>query len=239
MAVVHDRHLGELPAAHLIHGGLERDPRLYVLDLAALDLVHERFLLLPFQLRLEGVHDPLHAVVRRVHLPLLDLHDRRLAHVREASDRGLRESEGLAEPRDLLQVRHHRPPGRPGGTYSFRNFRLNQILPEGPFSGGPETTCPAAVPSAERARATKAIYGTGHPRSTPDREVPWRGTSLLRNPYTRRSRSRAISSSSGTGSAIRTASRTGWRNSSPTPSGRCTRNASDRSCVTTLTISKS
>src|SRR5207302_4785271 len=49
-------------------------------------------------------------------------------------------------------------------TYSCRNFRLNQILSEGPFSGGLETTCLGAVPSAERARATKAIYGTGHPR---------------------------------------------------------------------------
>src|SRR5438309_1765366 len=239
MAIVHDRHLGELPAAHLIHGGFERDPRLHILDLAALDLVHERFLLLPFQLRLEGVHDPLHAIVRRIHLPLLDLHDRRLADVREASDRGLRESERLPQPRDLLQVRHHRPPRRPGSTYSCRNFRLNQILSEGPFSGGLETTCLGVVPSAERARATKAIYGTGHPRRTPVGGLPWRGTSLLRNSSTRRSRSRAMRSSNGRGSAIRTASRTGWRRPSPSPSARCTRNASDGSCITTRTRSRS
>src|SRR2546430_5380596 len=176
MAVVHDRHLGELPAAHLVHGGLERDLRLHILDLAALDLVHERLLLLPLQLRLEGVHDPLPAVVRRVHLPLLDLHDRRLAHVREASDRGLRESERLAKPRDLLQVRHHRPPRGPRGTYSCRNFRLNQILSAGPFSGGPETTCPAFVPSAERARATKNHIWNG--TSTPHTR---RRTSVARN----------------------------------------------------------
>src|SRR5439155_12248667 len=31
MAVMHDGHLGELPAAHFIHGGFERDPRLYIL----------------------------------------------------------------------------------------------------------------------------------------------------------------------------------------------------------------
>src|SRR5437016_8713461 len=211
MAVVHDRHLGELQAAHLVHGGFERDLRLHILDHAALDLVHERLLLLPLQLRLEGVHDALHAIVRRVHLPLLDLHDRRLTHVREPSDRGLRESERLAEPRNLLQVRHQRPPRRPGGTYSCRNFRLNQILSERPFSGGPETTCPGAVPSAERVRATKAIYGTGHPRRTSVGGLPWRGTSLSRNSSTRRSRSRAMRSSSGRGSAIRTASRTASR----------------------------
>src|SRR2546429_7956539 len=239
MAVVHDRHLGELPAAHLVDGGFERDLRLHILDLAALDLVHERLLLLPLQLRLEGVHDALHAIVRRVHLPLLDLHDRRLTHVREASDRGLRESERLAEPRNLLQVRHHRPPRRPGGTYSCRNFRLNQILSERPPSGGWEMACRAFVPPAERVRATKAIYGTGHPRRTPVGGLPWRGTSLSRNSSTRRSRSRAMRSSSGRGSAIRTASRTGSRRPSPSPSARCTRNASDGSCITTRTRSRS
>src|SRR5207244_13602551 len=220
-------------------GGCTLDPRAHVLGVVAVGLVHDRLLLLPLQLRLECVHYPLHAVVRRVHLPLLDLDDRRLADVREASDRGLRESEGLPKPRNLLQVRHHRPPRRPGGTYSCRNFRLNQILSERPPSGGREMACRAFVPSAARARATKAIYGTGHPRRTPVGGLPWRGTSLLRNSSTRRSRSRAMRSSNGRGSAIRTASRTGWRRPSPSPSARCTRNASDGSCITTRTRSRS
>src|SRR5467141_3235515 len=239
MAVVHDRHLGELPAAHLIHGRLEGDLRFHVLDLAALDLVHERLFLLPLQLGTKGVHDPLHAVVRRVHLPLLDLHDRRLAHVREPGDRGLREPEGLPKPRDLLQARHHRPPRGSRTTYSCRNFRLNQILSEGPFSGGWETTCPASVPSDARARATKTIYGPGHPRRTPIGGIPWRGTSLLRNSSTRRSRSRAMRSSNGQGSATRTASPTGSPRPCPSPSARCTRSASDASCTTTRTRSRS
>src|SRR6267143_474837 len=110
MPVVHDRHLGELPTAHLIDRGRERHLRLDGLDLAALDLLHERLLLLLLQLRLQRVHDSAHAVVRRVHLALLDLHDRRLADVREASDRRLCEAEGLPQPRYLLQVGHHRPP---------------------------------------------------------------------------------------------------------------------------------
>src|SRR3989442_14726349 len=47
--VVHDGHLRELPVAHLVHGGGERDLRLDVLDLPRLDLFDERLLLLPLQ----------------------------------------------------------------------------------------------------------------------------------------------------------------------------------------------
>ena len=93
--------------AHLVDRGHEGKLRFDVLDLARLDLLDERLLLLPFQLGLEGRHDPPDDVVGGVHLFLLDLHDRRLADIREARERGLREPEGLPQARDLLQLRHH------------------------------------------------------------------------------------------------------------------------------------
>src|SRR3989449_2836372 len=108
MAVVHDGHLGELPAAHLLDRVREGDLRFDVLDLLRLDLLDERLLLLPLQLGLEGRHHAPDDVVGGVHLLLLDLHDRRLADVRQARERGLCEPEGLPQARDLLQVRHHR-----------------------------------------------------------------------------------------------------------------------------------
>src|SRR6267143_848445 len=128
MAVVHDRHLRELPPAHLVDRGGERNSGLDVLDLPRLDLVHERSLLMPFHLRLEGVHDPPDGIVRGIHLLLLDLHDRRLTDVREACDRRLRETECLAKARNLLEVRHHRAGQRERDTYSYRNFGINCLL---------------------------------------------------------------------------------------------------------------
>src|SRR5207249_2086303 len=95
MAVVHDGHLGELPAAHLVDRGREGDLRFDVLDLLRLDLIDERLLLLPLQLGLEGRHHAPDDVVGGVHLLLLDLHDRRLADVRESRERGLRKPEEL------------------------------------------------------------------------------------------------------------------------------------------------
>src|SRR5207245_9718391 len=154
----------------------------------------------PLQLGLEGCHDPADDVVRGVHLPLLDLHDGRLADVRESRQGGLREPEGLPEPRDLFQIGHHLRRQWARGTYSYRNFKSDCIL----LAGEPAMESLAAVP-ARRDAATKAIYAPPHPRRTAVGGLPSRAISTSRHSSTRTSTSRERRHSSARASAHRTA----------------------------------
>src|SRR5712691_3254962 len=238
VAVVHDGHLRELPVTHFVDRGRERDLRLDVLDLLRLDLIDERLLLLSLQLGLEGRHHAPDDVVGGIHLFLLDLHDRRLADVRESRERGLREPEGLPQARDLLQVGHHCTGQGAYGTYSCRNFQDHCILlADGPDSGG-RLHSGTVLPTSCRS-ATKAIYAPPHPRRTADGGLPWREISTSRNSSIRRSNSKARRSSSARGSATRTASPTVWRKSSRGRFPRCISSGSGGSSITTRIRSRS